>query len=125
MVWDWKRNVSGLTLVCSTPFNVQLWRRAALMPSFFSRFHITECSSNGLSAMHTYEKRTVYGKKTIIKDSFKLGVLSPYPGRTSCSIQEPSAILLSPEYVLYPYLSTVSEIVHVFFRHIPVCPPRD
>eukprot|EP00956_Cyclotella_meneghiniana_P044073 scaffold300777_cov83-Cyclotella_meneghiniana.AAC.1 len=93
-IWDWKRNVSGLTLFCGTKLNAE----SQLMPSFLSCYYISEDRANGLSAVHIYEK-SEHRIRTLYKDTFRLGVLSPNSGsgNENLGIWEPSALLLAPE----------------------------
>ena len=61
--------------------------------------------------MHVYDKRVGGGKRIIRRDVFRLGLLSPDSGRvcnSSLTLGEPSALLLTPESVMYPYLDNVS-----------------
>lgn len=106
LIWDWKRNVSGLMLFCSTTFNPE----SQPLPSFLSCYYISEDRTNGLSAVHIYEK-SEHRIRTIHKDTFRLGMLSPSSGsgNENLRICEPSALLLAPESVLYPFLDHVSD----------------
>lgn len=61
--------------------------------------------------MHVYDKRVGRGKRLIRRDSFRLGVLSPKSGivhNGSVTLGEPSALLLTPDSVMVPYLDDVS-----------------
>lgn len=62
--------------------------------------------------MHVYEKRLADGKRVVQKDAYRLGLLSPNRGNThrdSLNVDEPNALMLTSESVLYPYLDKVSE----------------
>ena len=101
--------MSGLTIASST-LNSDLYERQT--PSFFSRFYINADSRNGLTAVHVYQNNLVNGKGTSEKHTFSLGVLSPASGGTNgdgVNVCEPSALLLTSESVLYPFLDSVSE----------------
>jgi hypothetical protein len=61
--------------------------------------------------VHVYKKRTTSGKKVIQRDSFRLGVLSPNCRSThneGLGVNDPSALLLSSDSVMYPFLDRVS-----------------
>jgi hypothetical protein len=86
-------------------------RQSSPLPSFFSRLYISKDSVSGLSAVHVYEKVLSHGDRTIQKDAYELGVLSPQSGATdngNLFINEPSPLLLFPGSVLYPFLDSVS-----------------
>eukprot|EP00804_Cyclotella_cryptica_P023581 CCRYP_011936-RB/>CCRYP_011936-RB protein AED:0.01 eAED:0.01 QI:199/1/1/1/1/0.83/6/3327/868 len=112
LIWDWKLNCTGLTIASSTLYSVDVYsRQVSPRPSFFSRLYISKDSVSGLSAVHVYEKMLSHGDRIIQKDAYKLGILSPQSGiahNGSLLVSEPSALLLLPESVLFPFLDSVS-----------------
>jgi len=114
LIWDWKRNVPGLTLASSTSYCLypqqQLYTVDQIMvPPIYSWFQLGQDEKYGLVAVHI----TTSGKmQRARKNIYSLSTLSPLSRSIteghSLNVTEPSAILLHHDSVTFPVLSRVS-----------------
>jgi hypothetical protein len=114
LIWDWKRNVPGLTLASceSYPFGdvVDKSNNSNSMQSLFSWFQLGEDAKYGLCAIHIYEEVRRGNNRRIMKKIFSLSSLSSRNmfGTDGCmTVNEPSAILLHRDSVTFPFLYKV------------------
>lgn len=111
LIWDWKRNVPGLTLgSCeSYPFNVTD-KSNIYMQSLFSWFQLGDDAEYGLCAVHIYEDTRRVNNRRMMKKIFSLSSLSPrnkFASDGCMTVNEPSAILLHCDSVTFPFLYKV------------------
>ena len=111
LIWDWKRNVPGLTLASSAPYHLYHQRDAAMftVPSLFSWFQLGEDDEHGLCAVHVYEHTASRAIRRARKNVFSLSSLSPLNrfDEGSLSLNEPSAVLLHRDSVTFPFITRV------------------
>ena len=119
LIWDWKRNVPGFTLVSSKPYRIyrQLETDTDMcsMPSLFSRFHLGEDEDLGVCGVHLYEQALFERGRCTLKDTFCVSTLSPSNGssaKESLRVVEPSALLLHRDAVTFPSLGRVRKGMH-------------
>lgn len=111
LIWDWKRNVPGLTLgSCeSYPFYVTD-KNNIYMQSLFSWFQLGDDAEYGLCAVHIYEDLRRGNNRRMMKKIFSLSSLSPrnkFASDGCMNVNEPSAILLHCDSVTFPFLYKV------------------
>ena len=117
LIWDWKRNVPGLTLASSTSYclcpqqQIDTDDQIMAVPSLYSWFQLGQDEKYGLVAVHVYI--TTSGKITRArKNIYSLSTLSPLSRSITeghnLNVAEPSAILLHHDSVTFPVLSRVS-----------------
>jgi len=132
LIWDWKRNVPGLTLASSDSYCLypkqQLYTdddQIMAVPPLYSWFQLGQDEKYGLVAVHT----TTCGKMhRARKNIYSLSTLSPLSRSLneghSLNVTEPSAILLHYDSVTFPLLSRVRIhfacllLLHVIFTFI-------
>lgn len=112
LIWDWKRNVPGLTLASceSYPFD-DVDKNNIYMQSLFSWLQLGDDEKYGLCAVHIYEDVRRGNNRRMMKKTFSLSSLSPRNKFTSdgcMTVNEPSAILLHRDSVTFPFLYKVS-----------------
>ena len=104
LIWDWKRNVPGLTLASCESYN------NIYMQSLFSWFQLGDDAEYGLCAVHIYEDLRRGNNRRMMKKIFSLSSLSPrnkFASDGCMTINEPSAILLHCDSVTFPFLYKV------------------
>lgn len=115
LIWDWKRNVPGLTLASSTSYCVYNHRQDVdadilTAPSLFSWFQLGEDNDYGLCAVHVYEQTFSRKRRRACKHIFTLSTLSPlnrFAAEGRLVLNEPSAILLHRDSITFPILDRV------------------
>ncbi|KAL7542795.1 hypothetical protein ACHAXR_012401 [Thalassiosira sp. AJA248-18] len=111
LIWDWKRNVPGLTLASSISYCNQKDVDSNLNKIPFSWFQLGEDDDHGLCAVHVYEQKLSGKRRRVGKNIFSLATLSPlnrFAADGSLSLNEPSAILLHRDSVNFPFLGRPS-----------------
>jgi hypothetical protein len=113
LIWDWKRNVPGLTLascesyrLCQHDDDTDTYS----MHSLYSWFQLGDDEYNGLCALHVYEHILCGKIRRAVKKIFSLSTLSPqnrFSTEGYLSVNETSAVLLSSDSVTYPVLGRV------------------
>ena len=114
LIWDWKRNVPGLTLASSKSYCLyQQQNNAQRVTPIFSWFQLGEDENNGFCAIHVHEQVLPAGKKHRAKKNiYSLSTLSPLNVSAleghHLSVVEPSVLLLHQDSVTFPVLSKAS-----------------
>ena len=115
LVWDWKRNIPGLTFASSKAYHLYNQHDGESemkgISSLFSWFQLGDDENDGLCAMHVHEQDASGIARHIRKNIFSLSTLSPlnrFAEEGILSLNEPSAILLNRDSVTFPFLGRVS-----------------
>ena len=112
LIWDWKRNIPGLTLACSNSYSLcnQDNDDIRMLPSNYSWFQLGNDDKHGLCAVHVYEQTLRNDMRRACKNVFCLSALSPRNIRVTegcLSVNEPSALLLHRDSVTFPRICRV------------------
>lgn len=118
LIWDWKRNVPGLTLASCESYRLHQHVDADThhIHSLYSWFQVGDDENNGLCAVHVYEHILCRKIRRAVKNIFSLSTLSPQNrcNTEGClSVNEPSALLLHSDSVTFPFLSRVRKVAFI------------
>lgn len=123
LIWDWKRNVPGLTLACSNSYRLccqQANDAMHVLPSLSSWFQLGADDQYGLCVVHVYEQTLRNGMRRACKNIFCLSALSPQNRLVTeeyLSVNEPSALLLHRDSITFPRLYRVSYLLWTVNTH--------
>ncbi len=112
LIWDWKRNIPGLTLACSNSYSFCDQDNDDIRMLPYSWFQLGDDDKHGLCAVHVYEQTLRNDVRRACKNVFCLSALSPPNIRATegcLSVKEPSALLLHRNSVTFPRICRVSQ----------------